>query len=236
MIQMEPVFLRIHTDFPTPSNSLWLQLGVLYFNSVLTLCTWRCHQIHRKELSPTRFFPPLNPPEPPHPTITTMCTDTQFTSLWQAQVIISCASDLLPIDQRFQQTPCFESLIEQLMNSERDFRLPVRKGCDEGQRWTFRWMVWERPGMRRGTELPCPLRVRLLLAPPPVTPWKLSKPHTIGVLERLPHMDRRDCQLHFQPFSFLMNLGGWGWELQLLIMAGLCGDLTSPRGPLRVPS
>lgn len=62
--------------------------------------------------------------------------------------------------------------------------------------------------------------------------WKLSKPHTIRVLWRLPHIDRWGHEVHFQLFSLLMRLGSGGgcWELQLVVMAALYHELTSPRG------
>ena len=44
--------------FPTPSNFVGHQLGVLQFNSILTLSIWRYHQIHRLKAESTRLPTP----------------------------------------------------------------------------------------------------------------------------------------------------------------------------------
>lgn len=82
---------------PTPNSSLWVppphphqailrhQLDVLYFNSILTLSSWRQHQIPEIKSSVLQD-------RTPHPR-------TTFRSQWQVQVII-CASG--PISYRAQ--------------------------------------------------------------------------------------------------------------------------------------
>lgn len=71
--------------FPITGNSLWHQLGILQFNSVLTLSTLRYCHIPQDKCSVSQKLPPKS----------------QFRGPSQTKSI-SCASDQPATDQRFQ--------------------------------------------------------------------------------------------------------------------------------------
>lgn len=85
------------TQFPTLISSLWTPAG---FNSILTLSTWRWHQISQIKGSVLQGYP--------HSARTHTHTPLRHQPPTQA---LTCASDQQAVDWRFQWSPSWIQLI-----------------------------------------------------------------------------------------------------------------------------
>ena len=93
----------VHVYFPTASNPLEIQCGIPQFNLILTLSTWRQHQI-----------PQLRAPS--YKTVPSPSDGTR-----KSRLSVTCASDPQAIDWRFQRSLPWVQLICQSgsQNSEK---------------------------------------------------------------------------------------------------------------------